>query len=355
MWVMAERHAVVSRLDRSHRARRNLLQENTMSASPLAFPISPARILLAASTAALALALGGALQPASAVECDNVGVGGNTANDLGVASNTACGDAAAAASTRSTAIGIDANSGGDSSVAIGDSANSDFPGSIAIGQNTTAVSVNAIAIGNDGADVDAIGSTASGINSLAVGTDATATSNDTIAIGTESFSGSPGTTAIGRNSIAQSPGATALGEQAIAGGNETTAIGAGAFANFPDSVALGSESEADRPNAVSVGNDVDQRQITNVAPGTAGTDAVNVDQLDVALAAIADLEAQIAALQIAALVDHTHIYRTAKGKKHKKRRAKTGGPLLSVGAPTSTASSEPAASFSSWWEFVRSR
>ncbi|SEU48558.1 Coiled stalk of trimeric autotransporter adhesin, partial [Burkholderia cepacia] len=44
-----------------------------------------------------------------------------------------------------------------------------------------------------------------------------------------------------------------------------------------NSVAIGANSnDGGRSNVVSVGSDTQQRQITNVAPGTQGTDAVNV-------------------------------------------------------------------------------
>nr|WP_242684344.1 YadA family autotransporter adhesin [Paraburkholderia hospita] len=43
---------------------------------------------------------------------------------------------------------------------------------------------------------------------------------------------------------------------------------------------MGQGSVADRANSVSVGSAGNERQITNVAAGTAGTDAVNVDQLN---------------------------------------------------------------------------
>ena len=45
-------------------------------------------------------------------------------------------------------------------------------------------------------------------------------------------------------------------------------------------MALGANSTADRDNTVSVGDVGSERQITNVAAGTEGTDAVNVDQLN---------------------------------------------------------------------------
>ncbi|KEZ01351.1 hypothetical protein GQ57_35420, partial [Burkholderia sp. MSh2] len=47
-----------------------------------------------------------------------------------------------------------------------------------------------------------------------------------------------------------------------------------------NSVAIGANStDGGRQNVVSVGSDTQQRQIINVAPGTQGTDAVNVNQL----------------------------------------------------------------------------
>lgn len=61
--------------------------------------------------------------------------------------------------------------------------------------------------------------------------------------------------------------------------NNGVAIGAGASAET-GSIALGSESVADRQNTVSVGNAGSERQITNVAAGIEGTDAVNVNQLN---------------------------------------------------------------------------
>ncbi|MGE8331312.1 MAG: YadA family autotransporter adhesin, partial [Paraburkholderia nemoris] len=55
--------------------------------------------------------------------------------------------------------------------------------------------------------------------------------------------------------------------------------GAAANASASNSVALGQGSIADRANTVSVGAAGQERQITNVAAGVQGTDAVNVNQL----------------------------------------------------------------------------
>ncbi|MBN3817158.1 hypothetical protein G3N57_11310, partial [Paraburkholderia sp. Se-20369] len=59
-------------------------------------------------------------------------------------------------------------------------------------------------------------------------------------------------------------------------GNDTPKVTAGS-----NSVAIGANSnDGGRSNVVSVGSDSQQRQITNVAAGTQGTDAVNLNQLN---------------------------------------------------------------------------
>lgn len=69
------------------------------------------------------------------------------------------------------------------------------------------------------------------------------------------------------------------GAGSVASGNNSTAFGSGAKATAANSAALGANSVADRANSVSVGSVGNERQITNVAPATQGTDAVNFDQL----------------------------------------------------------------------------
>jgi autotransporter adhesin len=74
-------------------------------------------------------------------------------------------------------------------------------------------------------------------------------------------------------------GSTAIGTGASAGGKGSTAIGAGASASADGSVAIGEGSVAEREGSVSVGSEGAERQITNVAAGTADTDAANVGQM----------------------------------------------------------------------------
>nr|WP_080727701.1 YadA-like family protein [Pseudomonas fluorescens] len=63
-------------------------------------------------------------------------------------------------------------------------------------------------------------------------------------------------------------------------GVKTVAVGKTAQATGTNSVAIGNDSVAARANSVSVGAAGNERQIVNVAAGTQGTDAVNVDQMN---------------------------------------------------------------------------
>ena len=69
------------------------------------------------------------------------------------------------------------------------------------------------------------------------------------------------------------------GAQAGAAGFTSTAVGSLARATALQSVALGTSSVADRDYTVSIGNASVQRQLVNLAAGTADTDAVNVAQV----------------------------------------------------------------------------
>jgi autotransporter adhesin len=91
--------------------------------------------------------------------------------------------------------------------------------------------------------------------------------------------------AIGTSSVASGPSSLAIGKNSSAYGANTSAIGT-------NSVALGAGSVASRSDAVSVGylsadgKSQYTRQIVNVTAGAAGTDAVNVDQLNAAIASV---------------------------------------------------------------------
>ena len=166
----------------------------------------------------------------------------NPANAIAAtAGATAIGYQAQAKELNSTALGNQAQAGGQGAVAVGANANAAYQGALAIGQGAAIT--------------------------------APTNPNDTNVVGA---------IAIGMNARANADPATAVGAHANAAGRDSVALGYLATANGVNSVALGSGSEANRDNSVSVGNAATglTRQITNVAPGTKGTDAVNVNQLE---------------------------------------------------------------------------
>ncbi|PJL04409.1 ESPR-type extended signal peptide-containing protein [Stenotrophomonas maltophilia] len=69
------------------------------------------------------------------------------------------------------------------------------------------------------------------------------------------------------------------GTEALASGTDSIAVGTNARATAANSIAVGAGSLADRANSVSIGAVGAERQVTNLAAGTAATDAVNVGQL----------------------------------------------------------------------------
>jgi autotransporter adhesin len=103
-----------------------------------------------------------------------------------------------------------------------------------------------------------------------------------VAIGSNAHSTGTGSVAVGSGSAATTASATAIGTNTSVQASGGTAIGAGATvaATATNSVALGQGSVADRANTVSVGSQGHERQVTNVAAGTADTDAANVAQVN---------------------------------------------------------------------------
>ena len=97
--------------------------------------------------------------------------------------------------------------------------------------------------------------------------------------GTNAIAAGPGAVASGNNSAA-------IGTNAKASGTNSVAVGHDASATGNNSVALGANSVGTRDNSVSVGAVGSERQITNVAAATEGTDAVNFDQLNKSVANI---------------------------------------------------------------------
>src|SRR6516165_10013136 len=123
---------------------------------------------------------------------------------------------------------------------------------------------SALCVDSNGVNPDVTGSPCSQAG-LAVG------DNTTSSTATNTFTGVTGTTAVGQGAAAGDPtknfgDPTNIGE---------TALGALATSTGQNSVALGAKStDGGQANVVSVGGVGSERRITNVAPGTNGTDAV---------------------------------------------------------------------------------
>ncbi|RDS78739.1 hypothetical protein DWU98_21315 [Dyella monticola] len=182
----------------------------------------------------------------------------------------------------------------------------------AIGAFSTASGANAIAMGLQNIAASdysvALGHMAhTGVDqsySVAMGSDVQTNGARAVALGTRVQAngeqalalGSNGTLAIGRSTIAMGDGVRARGDHGIAvgrramvGADEALALGADASvaAEAVGGVALGYGAVADRGNALSIGGgNIGARQIIHVSAGTEPTDAVNVAQLQEALAAM---------------------------------------------------------------------
>ncbi|KWH56418.1 hypothetical protein WT63_24135 [Burkholderia anthina] len=187
------------------------------------------------------------------------------------------GTAAAANGADSIAIGAGSNvrNGSSNSIALGNGAT--------VNSSNRYIPVNGIAIGNNARVVD--GDIPGATGAIALGDSATAAGIGAITIGTNSRNTNSYTTALGANTLVTGGGSTALGANATATGGNSLALGDSATSSVSNGVALGAGSVATRANSVSVGSAAQQRQIVNVAAGTQGTDAVNVTQLNTAIAA----------------------------------------------------------------------
>ncbi|WP_321859767.1 ESPR-type extended signal peptide-containing protein [Burkholderia cenocepacia] len=137
--------------------------------------------------------------------------------------------------------------------------------------------------GSGGGAGGGVGTGTGGPGSIVVGDGSDASGSNSSAIGQGSVASGNNGTAVGQGAVASGSNGTAIGQGAVASGGNGTAIGQNANASGNNSVALGAGSVADRDNAVSVGSAGNERQITNVAAGTAPTDAVNLQQMNNAI------------------------------------------------------------------------
>ena len=243
---------------------------------------------------------------------------------------TAVGYNSVASATGSVAIGQDSRSDIESGVALGSGSVSDRV--IVKGSRNTSVTGNGVVIGYDTTDGELLGALSIGddgkyrqIINVADGSEAhdavtvrqlqnaigsvattptkyyhaNSTAEDSLAVGEDSL-------AIGAKTIVNGDAGIGIGLNTLvlADAINGIAIGSNAHANHANSIAMGNGSETTRgaqtgytaynmdapQNSVgefSVGSEDGQRQITNVAAGSQDTDAVNVGQLKVTDAQVA--------------------------------------------------------------------
>ncbi|TGB79087.1 adhesin [Escherichia sp. E4694] len=247
----------------------------------------------------------------------------NDASASGIGA-TAVGYNAVASGASSVAIGQDSSSEVDTGIALGSSSVSDRV--IVKGSRNTSVTENGVEIGYDTTDGELLGA-------LSIGDDGKYRQIINVADGSEAHDavtvrqlqnaiGAVATTptkyfhanSTAEDSLAVGEDSLAMGAKTIVNGNagigiglntlvladaiNGIAIGSNAIANHANSIAMGNGSQTTRgaqtgytaynmdapQNSVgefSVGSEDGQRQITNVAAGSADTDAVNVGQLKV--------------------------------------------------------------------------
>ncbi|MBH1487054.1 YadA-like family protein [Stenotrophomonas maltophilia] len=198
------------------------------------------------------------------------------------ANSVAVGNGASASAGNSVALGAGsvANVGAQSGYtgAYGQTGASNSAGEVSVGSTGSERKITHVADGSDTYDATNVGQLKNGVNyaideskkytdqkiqnitNVAGSFRANNTNNlaDPSASGANSAAGGAGSTAAGANS---------------------TALGNGSQAQADNSVALGAGSVANRANTVSVGASGAERQVVNVADGSQATDAVNVRQL----------------------------------------------------------------------------
>jgi trimeric autotransporter adhesin len=161
------------------------------------------------------------------------------------------------------------------------------------------------AVGNDTLALG-WGSVASGTNSVAIGAGSTAGSANTVSFGSSGnerrlvnvAAATSGTDAVNKNqldavvsgwtnTLPLSANNTASLSAPASSGTDSLAIGWGASATAANAVAIGAGSVAGASNTVSIGTSGNERRLTNLAAGSAATDAINKGQFDTALSGIA--------------------------------------------------------------------
>lgn len=217
----------------------------------------------ATATGAEALAVG---PQASAAGAGSVAVGNGA--------NASAGNSVALGAGSVASVGAQTGYTG----AYGQTGASNSSGEVAVGSSGSERKITHVADGSDDHDATNVGQLKNGVN-YAIDQSKAYTDqkiqNITNVAGSFRANNSNNLAdpaATGANSAAGGAGSTAAGAN-------STALGNGSQAQADNSVALGAGSVANRANTVSVGAAGAERQVVNVADGSQATDAVNVRQL----------------------------------------------------------------------------
>uniref|UniRef100_UPI002603CF76 YadA family autotransporter adhesin n=1 Tax=uncultured Cedecea sp. TaxID=988762 RepID=UPI002603CF76 len=255
---------------------------------------------------------------------------GETGSTKYFSANSTAGNSVASG-TDAVAVGPSAQASGESAIAMGSGAQAQADGSVALGKNSSDGnrgaesytgkysgasnnSVGTVSVGNSATgEVRTVSNIADGVQSndavnvrqldgavaqskqytddsianLETNAGATNTRVAQLSMGTsglfrvENAGDWDEASASGKNSVAGGAAATATAKS-------STALGTNAHATHENSVALGTNSVTERDNSVSVGSVGNERQVTNVAAATRGTDAVNLTQLNRSMAEAAN-------------------------------------------------------------------
>ncbi|PTA78950.1 YadA family autotransporter adhesin, partial [Stenotrophomonas sp. Nf4] len=198
------------------------------------------------------------------------------------ANSVAVGNGASSSAGNSVALGAGsvASVGAQSgyTAAYGQAGASNSAGEVSVGSTGSERKITHVADGSDDHDATNVGQLKNGVN-YAIDQSKSYTDqkiqNITNVAGSfraNNTSNLADPSASGANSAAGGAGSTAAGAN-------STALGNGSQAQADNSVALGAGSVANRANTVSVGASGAERQVVNVADGSQATDAVNVRQL----------------------------------------------------------------------------
>jgi hypothetical protein len=181
---------------------------------------------------------------------------------------------------------------GDNAIAIGASTVADGDNSIALGYNSVSEGTSTTTLGSGASSSGdystslGTGTVSTGNYSVSVGSFATATGENSIALGLDSYTENDNAIAIGNGSVTTANNSIAIGYTSTVEESDSIAIGNNASTLATSSVSIGANSVNNIENSVSFGNDRLKRRLINIATGIDDTDAVNVSQLNAAIAGV---------------------------------------------------------------------